>query len=47
MANENVSKAFMDTIQAYLENKAESDTLFAVKYANPSKSVEQCCTFYE
>ena len=39
------SQAFQDTIQAYLENKAENDSLFAVKYANPSKSVEECCTY--
>lgn len=39
------TKAFQDTIKAYLESMAENDPLFAVKYANPSKSVEDCCTY--
>lgn len=37
--------AFADTIRHYLEKRAESDALFAVKFANPSKSVEDCATF--
>lgn len=37
--------AFTDTIRQYLENKAEKDALFAVKFANPSKSVEDCATY--
>ena len=37
--------AFTDTIRQYLENKAEKDALFAVKFANPSKSVENCVTY--
>ena len=50
MASKNVNKgtvAFVDTIRHYLEKRAESDALFAVKFANPSKSVEDCATFYE
>ena len=39
------TQAFQDTIKAHLENMAENDPLFAVKYANPSKSVEDCCTY--
>ena len=39
------TQAFQDTIQAYLDRKAENDALFAVKYANPSKSVSECCAF--
>ncbi|WP_368049406.1 Cas9 inhibitor AcrIIA9 family protein [Muribaculum intestinale] len=39
--------AFADTIRHYLEKRAENDVLFAVKFANPSKSVEDCATFYE
>ncbi len=37
--------AFTDTIRQYLENKAKNDTLFAIKFANPSKSVEDCSTY--
>ena len=39
------TQLFQDTIKAYLETMAENDALFAVKYANPSKSVSGCCTF--
>lgn len=45
-SNENKgTRAFNDTIRQYLEAKAENDPLFAVKYANPSKSVEDCVTY--
>ena len=37
--------AFADTIRRYLEKRAEKDVLFAVKFANPSKSVEDCVTY--
>lgn len=39
------TRAFNETIKAYLEERAENDALFAVKFANPSKSVEECVTF--
>ena len=39
------TRAFNDTIKSYLEERAENDALFAVKFANPSKSVEDCVTF--
>ena len=39
------TRAFNETIRAYLEERAENDPLFAVKFANPSKSVEECVTF--
>lgn len=39
------SQAFNDTIKAFLEEKALSDNLFAVKFANPSKTIEDCVTF--
>lgn len=48
MANDKVNKgtlAFNETIKAYLEDKAETDVLFAVKFANPSKSVDECVTY--
>ena len=39
------TQAFQDTIQSYLDRKAENDALFAVKYANPSKSISECCAY--
>ena len=39
------TRAFNETIRAYLEERAENDALFAVKFANPSKSVEECVTY--
>ncbi len=39
------TRAFNDTIKAYLEKRAENDALFAVRFANPKKSVEECVTF--
>lgn len=48
MASNNTYKgsiAFTDTIRQYLEQRAENDALFAVKFANPSKSVEECVTY--
>ncbi len=39
------TQAFNETIKAYLEERAENDALFAVKFANPSKSVEGCVTY--
>lgn len=39
------TQSFQDTIKAYLETMAENDALFAVKYANPSKSVSDCCAY--
>ena len=39
------TRAFNKTIKAYLEERAENDALFAVKFANPSKSVEECVTY--
>lgn len=50
MANNKENKgtqAFNETIKTYLEERAENDALFAVKYANPSKSVDDCVTYYE
>ena len=48
MANNKENKgtqAFNETIKTYLEERAENDALFAVKYANPSKSVDDCLTY--
>lgn len=38
---------FKRTIQTYLVKRAASDELFAEKYANPDKTVDDCVTYYE
>lgn len=37
--------AFQDTIAQYLMARAEKDPLVAVKLANPSKTMSQCCAY--
>ena len=39
------SENFIEAIRQYLDSSAESDSLFAIRYADPSKSVEECCQF--
>lgn len=39
------TRAFNDTIREYFEGMAENDALFAVKFANPTKSMEDCVTY--
>lgn len=39
------TRAFNDTIKAYLEERAGNDAMFAIRFANPSKSVEDCVTY--
>lgn len=34
-----------DIIKQYLDFRANSDPLFAERYANPNKSIEECCKF--
>lgn len=36
---------FKQTIQNYLEQRAESDMLFAPRYHNPRKSIDDCITY--
>lgn len=36
---------FKQTIQNYLELRAESDALFTPRYHNPSKSIDDCITY--
>lgn len=48
MASKNENKgtmAFADTILQYLEKRAENDPLFAVKFGNPSKTIDECVTY--
>lgn len=32
-------------IKNYLDNRAATDELFAAKYANPKKSIDECCRY--
>ena len=36
---------FEESIKRYLDQRATTDTLFAEKYKNPNKSIEDCCKF--
>lgn len=38
-------KEFKDIIQKYLEQRAVEDALFAPKFSNPKKSVDECCRY--
>lgn len=42
MANNN---SFNEAIKAYLDKRAVEDPLFAPKYANPKKSIDECCQY--
>ena len=46
MAQENkATDYFKQTIQSYLQRRAQEDELFAPRYANPKKNIEDCITF--
>lgn len=36
---------FKNTIQAYLEERVASDTLFEWSYTNPNKNIDDCITY--
>lgn len=38
-------KEFKDTIQKYLQERAVEDPLFAPKFTNPNKSIDECCRY--
>mgnify|MGYP000138861284 CR=1 FL=1 len=38
-------KEFKDTIQKYLEQRAEENSLFAPKLDNPKKNIDECCRY--
>lgn len=40
-----VSAPFKNTIQSYLEQRAEYDELFSRSYRNPLKNIEDCITY--
>jgi len=37
--------SFKQTIQSFLENKAQTDSLFTDKFSNPAKNIDDCCTY--
>lgn len=39
------SENFIEAICNYLDSRAKSDNLFAIHYADPSKSLSECCQF--
>lgn len=41
----NGTEHFKRTIQAYLEQRAAEDELFAVSYNNPNKNMDDCITY--
>ena len=46
MAQENkATDYFKQTIQSYLQRRAQEDELFAPRYANPKKNIGDCITF--
>ena len=46
MAQENkATDYFKQTIQSYLQRRAQEDELFAPPYANPKKNIDDCITF--
>ena len=38
-------KEFKDTIQKYLDQRVAEDPLFAPKFANPNKRIDECCRY--
>lgn len=46
MAQENkATDYFKQTIQSYLQRRAQEDALFAPRYTNPKKNIDDCITF--
>lgn len=46
MAQENkATDYFKQTTQSYLQRRAQEDELFAPRYANPKKNIDDCITF--
>lgn len=39
------NKPFAEAIKSYLDRRAEEDPQFAESYANPKKSIAECCDF--
>lgn len=41
----NCSPVFANTIKSYLEEYSKQDSVFAERYANPDKCIEECCNY--
>ena len=39
------SNHFKNTIKAYLDQRAETDVLFALQYSKPKKNIDDCVTY--
>lgn len=39
------SNHFKNTIQAYLDQRAETDVLFSFQYSKPEKNIDDCITY--
>lgn len=39
------NKPFAEAIKSYLDRRASEDKMFAESYANPKKSIAECCDF--
>ena len=39
------SNHFKNTIQAYLDQRAETDVLFSFQYSKPEKNIDDCVTY--
>ena len=39
------TQSFRDTIKAYLDNRANGDSLFAVSYTKENKNIDDCITY--
>ena len=39
------TKSFNEVIADYLKQRAAEDTLFAPKFTNPKKSIDECCRY--
>ncbi|WP_295937656.1 PcfK-like family protein [uncultured Alistipes sp.] len=39
------TSAFKNTIKEYLDQRAETDELFAASYAKPTKNIDDCITY--
>ncbi|MBF0762589.1 PcfK-like family protein [Dysgonomonas mossii] len=39
------NNSFQDTIKAYLDKRAQEDSLFAVTYAKENKNIKDCCSY--
>lgn len=40
-----VSDRFMESVKAYLDERAANDELFAAAYAKPTKNLTECCNY--